>query len=73
MLISGLVFSGWVFCSSVSIALTGFQEGVGDCVLSVREFFWDPGHWGFLEECASRYLVLTLRNRDGLEGGLGGS
>ena len=28
MLISGLIFVGWVFCSSVSVTFSGSEEGV---------------------------------------------
>lgn len=42
MLISGLIFVGFVFCSFVSIALSGFFGECGDCVLLGSKCFWDP-------------------------------
>ena len=40
MLISGLVFVGWIFCSLASVGLSGSYE-CGIYVLPDRIFFWD--------------------------------
>lgn len=65
MLIFGLVFVTWVYCSLISVPRPLFLREYGTCVLPGREFFSD---WTFeLVWVGFQYWKLTLGNRVDLE------